>query len=94
MLKLKINPMIAAILVMLAALAILIAYMAVQPEPRFKLFLTEQGCEAMTRMRQTTIKFAQGCEVDSPATVGWNWVSVGEIRLAKTTVTAMQRVNP
>ncbi|MFT3848525.1 MAG: hypothetical protein QM739_07530 [Propionivibrio sp.] len=94
MMKLKIEAMIAAILVMLAALTILIAYMAVRPEPRFKLVLTEQGCEAMTRMGQTTTKFPQGCEVDSPATIGWNWISVGDIRLAKTVVTAIQRVDP
>lgn len=92
--KLKIDPMVAAILVMLAALAILIAGMAVQPEPRFKIVLTEQGCEAMTRMGQTTTKFPQGCEVDSPATIGWNWVNVGEIRIATAAVIAMQRVDP
>ncbi len=92
--KLKIEPMVAAILVMLAAVALLVAYVSVQPEPRFKMVLTEQGCEAMTRMGQTTTKFPQGCEVDSPATIGWNWISIGEIRLAKTAVTAMRQVNP
>lgn len=92
--KLKTDPMIAAIMVMLASLAILIAYMAVRPEPRFKLVLTEQGCEAMTRMGQTIARLPLGCEVDSPASIGWSSISVGDIRLAKTAVIAMQPITP
>ena len=92
--KLKTDPMIAAIMVMLASLASLIASMAVRPEPRFKLVLTEQGCEAMTRMGQTIARLPLGCEVDGPVTIGWNWIGVGDVRLAKTAVIAMQPVTP
>ncbi len=92
--KRKTDPLLVAMMVMLAVLAVLIAYMTVRPEPRFKLVLTEQGCEAMTRMGQTTTGFPSGCEVDGPVTIGWNWISVGDVRLAKTAVISMQPVTP
>jgi len=90
--KFKVDPIIAAMLVMMAVLFALLAYLLVQPEPRFKVVLTDQGCEAVAQLGRKTAKLPEGCELESVVDLGWNWVSVGEIRVAKAHVVAIRKI--
>ena len=92
--KLKFEPILMAIVVMVVFLFVLLAIILIQPAPRFKLVLTRQGCEALGRLGQTTAELPVGCEVESAVNFGWKWIDVGEIRVANTEVIAFREVKP
>ena len=92
--KLKFEPIVMAIVVLFAFLFVLLAIVLVRPAPRFKVVLTHQGCEALARLGQITTALPVGCEVESAVHVGWNWIDVGEIRVANADVIAFRKVKP
>ena len=88
--KLKVDPVLGVMLAIMAVLFILIAYAFVRPEPLSKVLLKKSGCEAVARLGQKTIKLQEGCEVESVVIIGWNWVSVGDIKVEKNQVIAIR----